>query len=78
MGLVLAHGRQQGDWKAPLCTALAERLAGQGYVVARVASASGESMERSAASYEKVLDACATSPYARAVKRWILAGVQPD
>lgn len=78
MGLVLAHGRQQGDWKSPLLTTLAERLASQGFVVARVASASGESTERSAALYEKVLDACATSPYAQAVKRWILAGVNRE
>ena len=24
--------------------------------------------------YEKALDACATSPFARSVKRWVLAG----
>lgn len=28
--------------------------------------------------YEKALDACATSPFARGVKRWILAGMDPS
>ena len=74
VGLVLAHGREPDDCKAPLITALAERLAVQGYVVARVASAAEESEERRTAMYEKTLDAFATSPYAQAVKRWVLAG----
>ena len=45
-----------------------------GYVVIRFCCKQKES--RRQRMYEKALDACATSPYGRSVRRWILAGEQ--
>ena len=45
-----------------------------GYVVIRFCCKQKES--RRQRMYEKALDACATSPYGRSVRRWILAGQQ--
>ncbi len=63
------------EWQQNLAANLAARLAPAScVVVARTAAQPGESMHDAAARFEKVLDACATSPYARNARRWVLAG----
>ena len=78
VGIVLAQGREASALSLPLMNSLCERLAGQGFIVARPASTPGESEAQQVAAFEKVLDACATSPYAQGIKRWILAGMSPS
>lgn len=48
---------------------------GPGFVVMRYCCKLKE--QRRIRLFEKALDACATSPFARTVRRWILAGVFP-
>ena len=74
VGLVLST--EASDWQQSLASEVAARLSLGGFVVARFASQPSESEASAAARFEKVLDACATSPYARNVKRWVLAGEQ--
>ena len=63
------------DWQQRLAADLAARLAAASFVVvARTTKQSAETVHAAAARFEKVLDACATSPYSRNAKRWILAG----
>ncbi len=66
------------DWQQRLAADLAARLAPAScVVVARTTAQPGESTHDAAARFEKVLDACATSPYARNARRWVLAGERP-
>ena len=63
------------EWQQNLAANLAARLAPAScVVVARTTAQPAETMHDAAARLEKVLDACATSPYARNARRWVLAG----
>ena len=63
------------DWQQRLAAGLATRLAPVScVVVARTTAQPAEPVHDAAVRLEKVLDACATSPYARNAKRWVLAG----
>ena len=64
------------EWQQTLAADLAARLAVAGVLVARTFAQPTESASEAAARFEKVLDASATSPYARNTKRWVLAGEQ--
>jgi hypothetical protein len=74
VGLILST--EALDWQQALAAEVAARLAVGGFVVARCSAQTSESEAGAATRFEKVLDACATSPYARNVKRWVLAGEQ--
>jgi hypothetical protein len=71
-GVLLGHD-DPVQWQGALLTGLAVALAEAGYVVVRYHSDGSEL--RKQRLYEKALDVCATSPFARFVQRWILAGV---
>eukprot|EP00884_Botryococcus_braunii_P021688 jgi/Botrbrau1/8202/Bobra.0392s0001.1 len=72
VGIILAHGNNHTDWKGRLLTELAVSLAEAGFVVMRYCCKLKE--QRRMRMFEKALDACATSPFARNIRRWILAG----
>ncbi|GMH32674.1 hypothetical protein BSKO_00508 [Bryopsis sp. KO-2023] len=73
VGVALAHGQNAEEWKGKLMTDVAVALAREGYVVVRYYCKQKE--QRRQRIFEKALDACATSPFARHVLRWVLAGV---
>ena len=72
LGLVLST--EDADWQQALAAEIATCLAAAGFVMARSSAQPAETEASGGARFEKVLDACATSPYARNVKRWVLAG----
>lgn len=73
VGVVLAHDLDATDWQGRLLTEVAVQLAKQGYIVMRYSCKQKEF--RRLKVFEKALDACATSPFARNVERWVLAGI---
>lgn len=73
LGVVLAHGGDaEASWRGPLLEPLACALAAAGHVVMRYYCPLKE--QRRHRILEKAADVAATSPYARAVKRWALVG----
>eukprot|EP01023_Acetabularia_acetabulum_P032426 TRINITY_DN3028_c0_g1_i1.p1 TRINITY_DN3028_c0_g1~~TRINITY_DN3028_c0_g1_i1.p1 ORF type:complete len:460 (+),score=66.81 TRINITY_DN3028_c0_g1_i1:272-1651(+) len=73
VGIILAHGDNAEEWKGKLLCELSVTLAEAGFVVMRYYCKQKE--QRRYRIFEKALDACATSPYARCVTRWILGGI---
>ncbi|KAG1665405.1 hypothetical protein FOA52_015815 [Chlamydomonas sp. UWO 241] len=73
VGVILAHGMDADGWRCRLLTRVAEELAAAGHVVIRFHCAQKE--YRRQKIFEKTLDACATSPFARMCTRWVLGGV---
>ncbi|KAL0033064.1 hypothetical protein WJX79_000781 [Trebouxia sp. C0005] len=73
VGIVLGHGSNAADWNGKFLTELAAALASQGYLVVRCYCKQKE--QRRQRMFEKALDAAATSPFARGVTRWLLAGL---
>ncbi|KAF6256926.1 hypothetical protein COO60DRAFT_1702112 [Scenedesmus sp. NREL 46B-D3] len=73
VGIVLGHGNDAEEWNGPLLSEVAATLAKAGYIVVRYHSSAKEL--RRQRMFEKALDVCATSPYARCVQRWVLAGI---
>eukprot|EP00891_Asterochloris_glomerata_P001205 jgi/Astpho2/1205/fgenesh1_pg.00022_%23_14_t len=73
VGIILGHDIEAHEWKGPLMSELAHSLAAQGFVVGRYCCRTFEVKRRQ--MYEKALDALATSPVARGVNRWLLAGI---
>ncbi|CAD7700200.1 unnamed protein product [Ostreobium quekettii] len=73
VGVALGHGMNAAEWKGKLMTDISVALAKQGYVVLRYFCKQKE--QRRQRLFEKALDACATSPLARCVTRWVLAGI---
>lgn len=71
--MVLGHDDPE-EWQGPFLTAAAISLAQAGFLVARPLCSSSDGQQRMRA-YEKALDVCATSPFARSVQRWVLAGI---
>ncbi|GLI66835.1 hypothetical protein VaNZ11_010791, partial [Volvox africanus] len=74
LGIVFAHGSDVSDWRGRLLTELAVSLARMGFLVMRHISHPSVTEARRVAMFEKVADVAATSPYARGVTRWVLAG----
>ncbi|GAX73182.1 hypothetical protein CEUSTIGMA_g635.t1 [Chlamydomonas eustigma] len=73
VGIILAHGNDADDWRSKLLTELAVSLSNAGHIVMRYHCAQKE--QRRQRIFEKTLDACATSPFARMCSRWVLAGI---
>ncbi|KAL0025699.1 hypothetical protein WJX77_005331 [Trebouxia sp. C0004] len=73
VGIILGHGSNAADWNGKFLTELAAALACQGYLVVRCYCKQKE--QRRQRMFEKALDAAATSPFARGVTRWLLAGL---
>lgn len=73
VGIILGHGSNAADWKGKFLTELAAALAAQGFLVMRCYCKQKE--QRRQRMFEKALDAAATSPFARGVTRWLLAGM---
>ncbi|KAI8476866.1 MAG: hypothetical protein J3K34DRAFT_399667 [Monoraphidium minutum] len=77
VGVLLGHGGAGAfDWQGQLATDLATALAQAGYLVVRDVGPPLPEVTRQRA-FEKVLDAAATSPFARLTPRWVLAGLGP-
>eukprot|EP00879_Flechtneria_rotunda_P006050 GHRR01006363.1.p1 GENE.GHRR01006363.1~~GHRR01006363.1.p1 ORF type:complete len:476 (+),score=185.34 GHRR01006363.1:2625-4052(+) len=74
IGIVLGHGDKAEDWQGTLLTEIAVTLAQAGYVVVRYLGNTTKELRRQR-MFEKALDACATSPFARFVQRWVLGGI---
>ncbi|GAB4817286.1 hypothetical protein N2152v2_004332 [Parachlorella kessleri] len=72
LGIVLGHGADADDWKGEFLSRIAVTFAKKGYVVMRYYCKQKE--QRRQRIYEKALDTAATSPFARGVKAWVLAG----
>ena len=72
VGLVLAHARDADSWQSGLMAAVAAHFAARGHVVARYYCRAKE--QRRLRIFERTLDAAATCPLARAVRRWVLLG----
>ncbi|KAG2446642.1 hypothetical protein HYH02_008214 [Chlamydomonas schloesseri] len=76
LGVVIAHGDDVSDWRGRLILDLAIHLARAGFFVMRFIAPHPSTPEpRRVALYEKAVDVAATCPYARAVNRWVLAGL---
>ncbi|CAL8462142.1 g1673 [Coccomyxa elongata] len=75
VGIVLGHDTASETWKGKLLSQLAISLAKDGFVVMRNLSSSTAKDVRRYRLFEKALDALATSPYARSVYQWVLAGL---
>lgn len=73
LGIVLGHGSNAADWNGKFFTELAAALAAEGYLVVRCYCKQKE--QRRQRMFEKALDAAATSPFARGITRWLLAGI---
>lgn len=73
VGIILGHGERADEWKGRFMTDIAVALARSGYLVMRYYCKQKE--QRRLRLFEKALDVCATSPFARHVSRWVLAGV---
>lgn len=73
VGIVLGHGSNAAEWNGKFLTELAAALASQGYLVVRCYCKQKE--QRRQRMFEKALDAAATSPFARGITRWLLAGL---
>jgi hypothetical protein len=72
VGLVLAHGGDADDWRAPLLEQLAARFAAAGHVVMRYFCPLKE--QRRHRILEKAFEVARTSPYATAVSKWVFVG----
>ena len=72
VGLVLAHGGDADDWRAPLLEQLAARFAAAGHVVMRYFCPLKE--QRRHRILEKAFEVARTSPYAAAVSKWVFVG----
>ncbi|KAG2435184.1 hypothetical protein HXX76_007267 [Chlamydomonas incerta] len=76
LGVVIAHGDDVSDWRGRLIMDLAIHLARAGFFVMRFIAPHPSTPEpRRVALFEKAVDVAATCPYARAVNRWVLAGL---
>ncbi|GFR44573.1 hypothetical protein Agub_g5848, partial [Astrephomene gubernaculifera] len=77
LGVVLAApGCEAGDWRGRLLSEVAVGLARSGFLVVRaIFPPAARSDPARAALLDRVCDAAATSPYARGVTRWLLAGL---
>lgn len=72
VGVVLGHGTDADDQRGPFLSGLSMHLAKQGHVVMRFYCKQKE--QRRQRIFERSADTAATSPYARAVTKWVFIG----